>query len=298
MIGRTFGHYRIIERLGAGGMGEVYRAHDTHLDRDVAIKVLKPGTLDDSARRRFRREAEALSRLNHAHIATVHDFDTTDGADFLVMEYVAGATLSQRIASGPLSEREIATLAGDVAPALEEAHERGIVHRDLKPANIVVTPKGRAKVLDFGVAHLSGTTADLQQTITQTTTEAVGTLPYMAPEQVRGEAIDARTDIYALGVVLFEMATGQRPFDEPHSGRLADAILHAPIPSPGQLQPRLNPELERITLKCLERDPENRYQSAKEVSIDLRRLAAPTTVQQPPPTEHRRTPTSRLAVGA
>jgi eukaryotic-like serine/threonine-protein kinase len=297
MIGRTFAHYRITEQLGAGGMGEVYRARDTHLDRDVAIKVLKPGTLDDAARRRFRREAEALSRLNHAHIATVHDFDSADGADFLVMEYVAGTTLSQRIASGPLPEREIATLAGDVAAALEEAHERGIVHRDLKPANIVVTPKGRAKVLDFGVAHLSGTMADLEQTTTQTTNEVAGTLPYMAPEQVLGEAVDARTDIYALGVVLFEMATGKRPFDESHTGRLSEAILHGPITPPARLQSRLNPELERITLKCLERDPENRYQSSKELAIDLRRLGSPTTVQ-PQPAARRRVTKTRLAVGA
>ena len=296
MIGRTFAHYRIVERIGAGGMGEVYRAHDTHLDRDVAIKVLTPGTLDDATRRRFRREAEALSRLNHAHIATVHDFDSADGADFLVMEYVAGATLSQRIASGPLSEREIVTLAGDVAAALEEAHERGIVHRDLKPANIVVTPKGRAKVLDFGIAQLSGTMADVEQTTTQTTSEFAGTLPYMAPEQLRGEAIDARTDIYALGVVLFEMATGKRPFDETHTGRLTDAILHAPVTPPTQLQSRLHPELERITLKCLERDPENRYQLAKEVAIDLRRLGSSTTVQQPAPVR-RRVPAWPLALG-
>jgi serine/threonine protein kinase len=282
MTGRTFAHYRILERLGAGGMGEVYRAHDTHLDRDVAIKVLNPGMLDDGARRRFRREAEALSRLNHAHIATVFDFDSADGADFLVMEYVPGSTLSGRIAAGPLSEREIAALAGDVASALEEAHERGIVHRDLKPANIVVTPKGRAKVLDFGIARLSGTTADVEQTTTQTTSEFVGTLPYMAPEQVRGETIDARTDIYALGVLLFEMATGKRPFDDTQSGRLTDAILHAPVTPPTQLQPRLNPELERITLKCLERDPENRYQLAKEVAIDLRRLGVSTTARQQP----------------
>jgi serine/threonine protein kinase len=299
MIGRTFAHYRILERLGAGGMGEVYRAHDTHLDRDVAIKVLKPGTLDDGARRRFRREAEALSRLNHAHIATVFDFDSADGADFLVMEYVPGSTLSERIVAGSLSEREIAALAGDVASALEEAHERGIVHRDLKPANIVVTPKGRAKVLDFGIARLSGTVADVERTTTQTTSEFVGTLPYMAPEQVRGEAIDGRTDIYALGVMLFEMATGKRPFDDTHSGRLTDAILHAPITPPTQLQPRLNPELERITLKCLERDPENRYQLAKEVAIDLRRLGASTTArQQPPPLARGRMPRWQLAIAA
>ena len=297
MIGRTFAHYRIFERLGAGGMGEVYRGHDTHLDRDVAVKVLNPGTLDDGARRRFRREAEALSRLNHAHIATVFDFDTVEGVDFLVMEYVAGPTLSSRIAAGPLAEREIATIAGDVAAALEEAHERGIVHRDLKPANIVVTPKGRAKVLDFGIAQLTDRLSDVEKTATHITGDFVGTLPYMAPEQVRGEAIDARSDIYALGVVLFEMATGKRPFDEAHSGRLTDAILHAPVTPPAQLQPRLNPELERITLKCLERDPENRYQLAKEVAIDIRRLGTSTTARQSPPVARRRMGAWHLGLG-
>jgi eukaryotic-like serine/threonine-protein kinase len=299
MIGRTFSHYRVVERLGAGSMGEVYRAHDEHLGRDVAIKVLPPGTLnDETARRRFRREAEALSRLNHAHIATVHDFDSADGVDFLVMEYVAGRTLSARLADGPLSEREAAMLAGEVAAALEEAHERGVVHRDLKPANIIVTPKGRVKVLDFGIAHISGGAADLDQTTTQTSTEFAGTLPYMAPEQVRGEAIDARTDVYALGVVLYELVTGRRPFDEPHTGRLADAILHASIAPPTRWQSRVSPELERITLKCLERDPENRYQSAKEVAIDLRRLVAPTTVQQPLPAGRRQRSGTWIALAA
>ena len=281
MIGRTFSHYRVIERLGAGGMGEVYRARDEHLDRDVALKVLPPGTLDDdSARRRFRKEAEALSRLNHPHIATVHDFDSSDGIDFLVMEYVPGDTLSKRIAAEALPEKEIAAIGGEVAAALEEAHERGVVHRDLKPANVIVTPKGRVKVLDFGLAQLSGTAADVEQTKTRSVSGFEGTLPYMAPEQVRGEAIDARTDVYALGVVLYEMATGRRPFGDTQTGRLTDAILHTPVTPPTALQPQVSPELERIILKCLERDPENRYQSAKEVAIDLRRLGSPTTTHQ------------------
>ena len=215
VIGKTLGHYQVVAKLGEGGMGEVYRARDEHLDRDVALKVLPSGMLaDETARRRFRREAEALSRLNHAHIATVHDFDSSDGIDFLVMEYVPGQTLSQHIAGRPLPEKEVARLGSDVAAALEEAHERGVVHRDLKPANIIVSPKGRVKVLDFGLAQLSGTAADLEQTTTRSESGFEGTLPYMAPEQVRGEAIDARTDVYALGVVLYEMATGRRPFDE------------------------------------------------------------------------------------
>ena len=280
MIGRTFSHYRVVERLGEGGMGEVYRAHDEHLDRDVALKVLPPGMLgDETARRRFRKEAEALSRLNHAHIATVHDFDSSDGIDFLVMEYVPGQTLSRHIAGRPLPEKEIATVGGNVAAALEEAHERGVVHRDLKPANIIVSPKGGVKVLDFGLAQLSGTAADIDKTTTQAGSGFEGTLPYMAPEQVRSETIDARTDVYALGVVLYEMATGRKPFNETQTGRLTDAILHAPVTPPSELQPGLNPEIERIALKCLERDPDDRYQSAKEVAIDLRRLGSATTSQ-------------------
>jgi TolB-like protein/predicted Ser/Thr protein kinase len=298
VIGKVLGHYRVTTKLGAGGMGEVYRARDEHLDRDVALKVLPAGTLgDDAARRRFRREAEALSRLNHAHIATVHDFDSCDGIDFLVMEYVPGQTLSERIAAGPLPEKEMVALGAGVAAALEEAHERGVVHRDLKPANIIVTPKGRVKVLDFGLAQLSGTAADVEQTTTRSDSGFEGTLPYMAPEQVRGESIDARTDIYALGVVLYEMATGRRPFDDTQNGRLTDAILHAPVTPPTELQPRVNPELERITLKCLERDPESRYQSAKEVAIDLRRLGSPTTIAHTPAPVRARVSRTQIALG-
>ena len=299
MIGKTLGHYQITAKLGEGGMGEVYKARDQHLDRDVAIKVLPPGTLhDDGARRRFRREAEALSRLNHAHIATVHDFDSAEGVDFLVMEFVSGRALSEHIARSPLSERDLVTLAGEVAAALEEAHERGVIHRDLKPANIMVTPKGRVKVLDFGIAQLSGTAGDIDQTATHSGGDFVGTLPYMAPEQVRGEAVDARTDIYALGVVIFEMATGRRPFDDTHTGRLTDAILHALVTPPTTWQPKLNPEIERIILKCLDRDPESRYQSAKEAAIDLRRLASPTAMQPAPAVPARRASARTMVLAA
>ena len=199
------------------------------------------------------------------------------------MEYVPGRTLSQHIAGRPLPEKEIAIVGGDLAAALEEAHERGVIHRDLKPANIMVTPKGRVKVLDFGLVKLPGTAADSSRPTTQAGFRGFeGTPQYMAPEQAR-KVFDPRRDVYSLGVVLFQMATGRRPFDEPQSGRLSNAILHAPLTPPTTLQPGLNPELERIIVKCLERDPENRYQSAKEVVINLRRLGSLTTTHHAPP---------------
>jgi serine/threonine-protein kinase len=274
MIGQTLGHYQIVEKIGAGGMGEVYRAHDERLDRDVALKVLPAGVLtDEDARRRFRKEALALSRLNHPNIATIYDFDTQDGIDFLVMEFVEGSSLAEKLKAGPLQEKETATLGVQVAEALEEAHERGIIHRDLKPGNILATPKGRIKVLDFGLAKLLRPSGDADATQSVAETRAVsGTLPYMAPEQLQGDPTDPRTDLYALGVVLYEMATGQRPFRHEVSTRLADMILHQPPVQPRAMNPRISAELENIILKCLEKDPENRYQSAKEVCVDLRRL--------------------------
>ena len=280
MIGKSISHYRVTAKLGAGGMGEVYRAHDERLDRDVALKVLPAGLLaDESARKRFRKEALMLSKLNHPTIATVHDFDTEDGVDFLVMEYVAGTTLAEKLAGRALPEKEVARLGTQMAAALEEAHERGVIHRDLKPSNVMVTPKGQAKVLDFGLAKLVRPVSETA--VTESLTEAPaagGTFPYMAPEQLRGETVDARTDLHALGVLLYEMATGQRPFPEARGPRLIDAILNtAPVP-PSRFQPRLSTELERIILKFLEKDLENRYQSAKEIGVDLRRLGSSTSV--------------------
>jgi TolB-like protein/Tfp pilus assembly protein PilF/predicted Ser/Thr protein kinase len=274
MIGQTLGHYHIVEKIGAGGMGEVYRAHDERLDRDVALKVLPAGMLtDEDARKRFRKEALALSKLNHPNIATVHDFDTQDGIDFLVMEFVDGMSLAEKLKGGLLREKETAALGMQVADALEEARERGIIHRDLKPGNILVTPKGRVKVLDFGLAKFLHPTGDLDATQSIAETRVVaGTLPYMAPEQLQGEPVDTRTDLYALGVVLYEMTTGQRPFRHEVSTRLADMILHQPPVQPRAMNRRISPELENIVLKCLEKDPESRYQSAKELGVDLRRL--------------------------
>ncbi len=281
MIGKTLSHYRIVEKIGAGGMGEVYRARDEHLGRDVALKVLPAGTLgDEHARKRFRKEAQALSKLSHPNIATVHDFDTQDGTDFLAMELVEGVTLSDKLAAGALSEKEITRLGMQLAEALEEAHERGVVHRDLKPGNVMVTAKGQAKVLDFGLAKLVRPDVASATAPTESFTEtqaAAGTLPYMAPEQLRGETVDARTDIHALGAVLYEMATGQRPFQERLATALVDDIMHKPPPLPGRLKPDLSPRLEEIILKCLEKEPERRYQSAKEIAVDLRRLGVPST---------------------
>ncbi|HSC29320.1 MAG TPA: protein kinase, partial [Vicinamibacterales bacterium] len=273
MIGRTFSHYSIVERLGAGGMGEVYKARDENLGREVAVKVLPVGTLvDEAARRRFRREAETLSRLNHPHIATIYDFHSADDIDYLVMEYVAGSTLAARLAVGALPEREVVSIGAGIAAALAEAHEQGLVHCDLKPANVMLTPKQQVKVLDFGISRLASRSPGLTATITALDLPAAGTLAYMAPEQVRGQSVDARTDVYAAGAVLYELATGSRPFPETQTARLVEAVLHDPLVPPSSLRPALSEGLERVILKCLERDPANRYQSAAELGLDVRRL--------------------------
>ncbi len=276
--GRRISHYRIVERLGAGGMGEVFRARDEHLPRDVAIKILPAGTFaDDQARKRFRKEAEALSRLNHPHIATIYDFDTQDGLDFLVMEFVEGKTLGHRMREERLPPDEQLRIASEIAEALDEAHHHGIVHRDLKPGNVGLTRKGKIKLLDFGLARVSGPSTDSLTTVTLTGTPAfAGTLPYMAPEQLRGATPDHRSDLYALGVVLYEMATGRRPFEREPATALIDDVMHRPPSPPSQLQPDLLPGLEPLILNCLEKDPAVRYQSAQEVLADLRRIGAPT----------------------
>ena len=278
IAGTKLGPYEIVEPLGAGGMGEVYRAHDERLDRDVALKVLPAGVLaDEIARKRFRKEALALAKLCHPNICMIFDFDMQDGVDFLAMEYVAGQSLAQKVNAASLPEKEVVTLGAQLAAALEEAHEQRIVHCDLKPGNILVTPKGQAKVLDFGLAKLLRAHGDPRATQTFTETHGVaGTLPYMSPEQLRGEGLDVRTDIYALGCVLYEMATGRRAFPENSVPRLTDAILHQAPVGPRAVNGRVSPQLEAIILKCLEKEAEHRYQSAKEASVDLRRLAFPT----------------------
>jgi serine/threonine protein kinase/tetratricopeptide (TPR) repeat protein len=283
MIGQLLGHYRIVEKIGAGGMGEVYRAHDETLDRDVALKVLPIGMLaDEAARKRFRKEALALAKLNHPNIETVYEFATQDGVDFLAMELIAGLTLSQKLSGGLLSDQETLKLGAQIAEGLNAAHERGVVHCDLKPGNVMVTQNGHAKVLDFGLAKFFNTSKDSSSTESLTEIQAAGTLPYMSPEQVRGERVDSRTDIYSAGAVLYEMSTGQRAFPETHGPRLIDAILHQlPLP-PSTLNRRVKPSFENVILKALDKDPDRRYQSATELSVDLKRLATSAPLTSPP----------------
>jgi eukaryotic-like serine/threonine-protein kinase len=289
MIGQTVGHYLVTEQIGAGGMGVVYRARDQRLNRDVALKVLPPGKLgDDAPRKRFRKEALALAKLNHPNIGTVYDFDTQNDVDFLVMEFILGETLGQRIAKGSLPEKEWIAISLQIAAALEEAHEHGIVHQDLKPGNIMVTPKGQAKVLDFGLARLLDLDAAGEVTATLTQTDGAGTLPYMAPEQLRGDPVDSRSDIFSAGVVLYEMSAGQRPFQEKQAPRLIQQILNeAPRPL-RESNPRSSPQLESIILKALDKQPDLRYQSARELRVDLERLAAQQTPSSAVPVVARR----------
>ncbi|MDE3137780.1 MAG: protein kinase [Acidobacteriota bacterium] len=280
MIGRIISHYRIIERLGAGGMGVVFRAHDEFLDRDVAIKFLPPGLItEDAARKRFLREALTLARLHHPNIGTIYEFGSEEGSDYLVMECIPGATLAERLIPGPIAEKEVIAIASQIAAALEEAHEQGVIHCDLKPANVMITPKRQVKILDFGVARLAQKFVDESATTTspEDTSRMMGTLPYMAPEQLFGEATDGRTDIHAFGALLYEMVTGRRAFPQQIVPRISEAILHRLPTAPTAVVPDLSPELERIILKCLEKSPEDRYQSARELCVDLRRLASPST---------------------
>jgi tetratricopeptide (TPR) repeat protein len=274
--GAKLGPYEILARIGAGGMGVVYRARDGRLERDVAIKVLPLGTLaDEAARKRFRKEALALAKLNHPNIAAVYDVGEQEGTDYLVMECVPGKSLAEEPKWTSQPEKEAVALGTQIAAALEDAHEQGVVHRDLKPGNIMVTPKRQVKVLDFGLAKILRVEGDSYATESFAQTDSLaGTLPYMAPEQLRGEPADARTDVHALGAVLFEVVTGQRPYQEDSTPQLTDAILHRQPVTPRALNARVSPEMERIILKCLEKERDNRYQSAKEIGVDLRRLSS------------------------
>lgn len=269
--GHTLGRYRLLELIGEGGMGEVWKAHDDNLDRDVAIKMLLRGTLGHTTRReRFRREALVLSRLSHPGVATIFDFDVQEGFDFLVMEYVAGGTLESKLKKGPLPISDILTIGTAIAEALDNAHRHGILHRDLKPGNIVFTADGHPKILDFGIAVLlSGDKSSGRMT---SPGMIVGSLPYMAPEQLFGEADDARTDIYSLGALLFEMATGQRPLVKDRPESLMFAIINTTAPSARSLRPDLPEALDRLISACLKKKPTQRPESAAVVAQALRGL--------------------------
>jgi serine/threonine protein kinase len=270
-IGQMLGHYRLVEQISSGGMGVVYRAHDDHLDREVALKVLAPANLHDPvARRRFHNEALILSKLSHPNIVAVHDFDSDGGVDFLVMEYIQGQTLSARLEEGPLTQGEVIHIGAEIAAAVQEAHDQGVIHRDLKPQNIMITARGQIKVADFGLAKRRlpfvdrGATTNLAREF-----EIVGTLSYMPPEQLRGEPADFRSDVYSAGAVLYELATGRRVFPEAYGPRLIDSILHQmPLP-PTALTSQVSHAFETIVVKCLEKEPSRRYQSAAELGVDL-----------------------------
>jgi len=274
-VGQFLGHYRILEKIGGGSQGDVYRARDERFEKDVALKILPAKALaDDAARKQLHQEALAVGKLNHSNIATAFYFGEENGVDFLVTEYISGNGLDEMVKHGPLPEETVCALGAQLASGLEAAHREGIIHRDLKPGNLRITDDGRLKILDFGLAELVDPGIDVASAETVTLNMSLtGTLPYMAPEQFEG-LCDQRSDLWAAGVVLYEMATGQRPFPEAKLQRLKDAILHREPARPAALNPAISQSLESVILRALQKDPKRRYQTAKDLREDLARVAA------------------------